>query len=624
MHIRTVSELKKIVDSLTRIEQGIEVQIKVCAGTGCRVAGAFEVYDALIEQARLQKLPVEISFDSCLDNKSNAVIGLTGCQGMCQGGPLVSVGEKLYLEARPTDAARILAVAFNNNNIPAMELGSADSKTPVLKSSIPFYRHQTPVVLSHCGDLYPQSIRSYLLAKGFAALEKCFSLSPSDVIFEIEKSGLRGRGGGGFPTGRKWRACSESDARGRYIVCNGDEGDPGAFMDCALMEGNPFLVIEGLIIGGYAIGAKQGFIYVRNEYPVAVQRLQHAINECLKVGLLGENILQSGYDFSVQIIRGGGAFVCGESSALMRSIEGKVGEPNSKYIRSTEKGLFEQPTVLNNVETLATVPYIVQHGSDKFRSIGTKKSPGTKAFCLAGAIKNTGLIEVPMGISLRDVIFKLGGGMPEGRSFKAVQTGGPSGGCLSESQLDLPVDFDVLYNAGSMMGSGGMIILDERSCIVDFAKFFTQFLLGESCGKCVPCREGLVQLHIMLTAVTKGVATLRTLDEIEKLATEISKSALCGLGKSASNPVISALQNFREEFVVHIEKKRCQAGVCTKLTTFVIDSYICTGCMRCKKSCPVNAIEGEMRLPHTIDENVCIRCGACRLACPEDAVAVQM
>lgn len=624
MHIRTADDLAHWVDDLRHQLNDIQTQIKVCGGAGCRAAGSQKVFDALVRAAQEQKLSTEISFEKCIESKSALLVGTTGCQGLCQSAPLVTANEQLFVHVQPNDATAVLNAALEKEAAPdaLFYYDNATDRRISAKAEIPFFNAQTKISLDGCGELFSDSLASYVLWGGFESLVRALEITPEKIIEIIESSGLRGRGGGGFLTGRKWRSCVSAIGDERFIVCNGDEGDPGAFMDCALMEGNPYSIIEGMLIGAKAIGAHRGYIYVRNEYPVAVAHLRNAILQCKKVGLIGDDILGSGFAFELNIVRGGGAFVCGESSALMRSIEGKIGEPNSKYIRSTEQGLFGKPTVLNNVETFACIPKIINHGSEAFASIGTTSSKGTKAFCLAGRVVNTGLVEVPMGTTLRRIIFDIGGGIQNGRTFKAVQTGGPSGGCLPEAKLDMQVDFEQLSDAGSMMGSGGMIVMDDHSCMVDVAKYFTTFLMHESCGKCVPCREGLFQLHTKLSAITKGVATLHTLNEIEYLANEISLSALCGLGKSAPNPVLSAISNFRDEFVTHIKYKRCEAGVCTGLTTFIIDTATCTGCMRCKKVCPVNAIDGEAKAPHVIDASVCIRCGACRQECSDDAVVV--
>jgi NADH:ubiquinone oxidoreductase subunit F (NADH-binding) len=447
-------------------------------------------------------------------------------------------------------------------------------------------------------------------------------MTPDEVLSEVEKAHLRGRGGGGFDAGRKWRSCVNAGGDERYLLCNGDEGDPGAFMDRSIMEGDPHGVIEGMIIGAYAIGAKEGYIYVRNEYPLAVKHLQNAIEDLEETGLLGENILGTGFSFDIKINRGGGAFVCGESSALMRSIEGKVGEPRAKYIHATDRGLYDKPTVLNNVETWINVPLIIEKGADWFTAFGTNGSKGTKAFSLVGKVKNTGLVEVPMGTVLREIIYDIGKGIIGDRPFKAVQTGGPSGGCLPESLLDLPVDFDTLTGAGSMMGSGGMIVMDDRTCMVDVARYFTEFLLDESCGKCVPCREGLYQLGIILDNICRGEGKEGDIETILKVCKTIQHASLCALGKSAPNPVLSTIKYFREEYEAHIRDRKCPAGVCKELIEYIINDN-CTGCMACAKVCPAAAIEGEKKERHNIVQEKCIRCGSCIHACKFDAITVE-
>ena len=446
-------------------------------------------------------------------------------------------------------------------------------------------------------------------------------MTTDEVIDEITKSGLRGRGGGGFSAGKKWRTCKDVESDTHYVICNGDEGDPGAFMDRSIMEGDPHAVLEGMMIAAYAIGAKQGYIYVREEYPLAVTHLQKAINDCREYGLLGDGVLGTDFSFDIRIARGAGAFVCGESSALMKSVAGEVGEPRDKYIRSVVKGLYDKPTVLNNVETFVNVPIIIDKGAEWFRKIGTAGSSGTKVFSLVGKVRNTGLIEVPMGITLREIIYDIGGGIINDRPFKAVQTGGPSGGCLPESKLDLPVDFDTLTDAGAMMGSGGMIVMDDRTCIVDVAKYFLSFLVKESCGKCVPCREGLYQLHQMTVKVSEGKATEAELAKMEKLSEMVIVGSLCGLGKSGPNPLLSTIKYFRDEYLAHIRDKKCPAGVCRDLIRYdILDN--CTGCMACISACAVSAITGKKKEVHIIDQNKCTKCGACEAVCTYDAIRV--
>jgi len=624
MRIKTAKDLEKLRKQLVAADRNVEIRILVCSGTGCAASGAFEVYDALVAEAKKARLGLQVELAPCAEKKGARLAALTGCQGFCQVGPLVQImpADILYTGVAPKHAAQIIEQTVKGGEVIERLLYKDPSTGARLRNrdAIPFYKGQRLVALEGCGRIAADSLDSYLAAGGFASLVKALALKPSKVIEEVERSGLRGRGGGGFPTGRKWRSCVEAEGDERFVICNGDEGDPGAFMDCCIMEGDPYRVLEGMAICAHAVGSRRGFIYVRNEYPRAVERLTRAIEACRAAGLLGDGILGSDLSFDIRISRGGGAFVCGESTALMRSIEGNVGEPRAKYIRSVQRGLYDKPTVLNNVETFACVPAIIREGGKWFASMGTKRSPGTKAFCLVGKVVNTGLIEVPMGTKLRDVIFGVGGGIIDGRPFKAVQTGGPSGGCLPEGQLDLPVDFDELTRAGSMMGSGGMIVMDDRTCMVDVAKYFLGFLLEESCGKCVPCREGIFQLHQLLRKICEGEGEAGDLVKIERLAEDVQVGSLCGLGKSAPNPVLSTLRNFREEYRTHIDEKRCPAGVCRKITTFWIDPEKCTGCMLCKKACPTAAISGTKKKPHVIDESLCTQCGACRLVCKDDAV----
>jgi NADH:ubiquinone oxidoreductase subunit F (NADH-binding)/(2Fe-2S) ferredoxin len=490
---------------------------------------------------------------------------------------------------------------------------------------IPFYNKQVRQVMAGCGMLDPRSIEEYIAIGGYQALSKALtSMTPDDVIDVVIKSDLRGRGGAGFRTGWKWKVTREAEGDARYVIANGDEGDPGAFMNRSLMEGDPHAIIEGMVIGAYAIGkVRNGYIYVRDEYPLAVSNLNIALEQAREYGLLGEDILGTGFDLDIKVVRGAGAFVCGESSALMQSVEGKVGEPRPKHYHATDRGLWDLPTALNNVETWANIPLIINKGAEWFASLGTENSKGTKTFCLAGRIENTGLIEVPMGITLREIIYDIGGGIPGGREFKAVQTGGPSGGCIPASLLDLPVDYDSLAEAGSMMGSGGMIVMDEHTCMVDIARYFLEFLKEESCGKCSPCREGIRRMLEILTRITEGQGEMSDLDELDRLAQTVQTASLCGLGKSAPNPVISTLRYFRDEYVTHIKDKKCPAGVCKALIEYYIIEDKCPGCGLCRRKCPQEAISGEKKEAHVIDQALCIKCGICKDVCKFDAVGVR-
>jgi NADH-quinone oxidoreductase subunit F len=493
---------------------------------------------------------------------------------------------------------------------------------PILKEiDIPFYRLQNRFLLGQNLVIDPTSIDDYIAQGGYKALWKALTqMSPEQIIDEVKLSGLRGRGGGGFPTGRKWESCRKAEDLIKYVICNADEGDPGAYMDRSLLEGNPHKILEGMIIGAYAIGAQQGYIYVRNEYPLAVTHATQALKDAHKYGFLGEDIFGSGFDFDVKITRGGGAFVCGESSALMASLEGRPGEPRAKYVHTVEKGLFDLPTNLNNVESWANVPMIIRDGASKFAQVGTEGSKGTKIFSLVGKINNTGLVEVPMGMTLREIIFDIGGGVPDGKAFKAVQTGGPSGGCLPERMLDLPVDFDALTKAGSMMGSGGMIVMDEENCMVDVARYFVTFLEEESCGKCTPCREGLRRMKDILTDVCEGRGKEDSIEQLERLSVAMKAASLCELGRTAANPVLTTIQYFRDEYETHIRKKKCPAFVCRQLVNYSILAKKCTGCQACVRVCPAHCISGKKKKVHEIDQALCIHCGSCFDVCRFDAV----
>lgn len=551
-----------------------------------------------------------------------------GCRGLCAMGPVVLIEPSglFYVGVQPADVPELVEETLVKGRV----VSRLTYKEPATHQAIcryediPFYRKQVRRVMRRCGMIDPQSIDEYIATGGYQALAKVLSsMTPEQVIEEVKRSGLRGRGGAGFPTGQKWEQARKAEGEPKFVVANGDEGDPGAFMNRSLMEGDPHSIIEGMIIGAYAVGAHQGFIYVRDEYPLAVHNLTGAIEQAREYGLLGTDILGTGFDFDIKIVRGAGAFVCGESSALMQSVEGKVGEPRPKHIHATEQGLWDRPTVLNNVETWANIPLIINNGAEWFASVGTERSKGTKTFCLVGQVENTGLIEVPLGITLREIIYDIGGGIRGGRQFKAVQTGGPSGGCIPASLLDLPVDYDALVEAGSMMGSGGMIVMDDHTCMVDVARYFLDFLKEESCGKCVPCREGIRRMLEILTRITEGQGTLKDLDTLEGLANVVKSASLCGLGKSAPNPVLSTLRYFRDEYIAHVVDRQCPARVCKALITYFINAEKCTGCGLCRRKCPREAISGERKQAHVIDQTLCIKCGVCFDVCKFDAVEVR-
>ncbi|MBN1837321.1 MAG: 4Fe-4S binding protein [Spirochaetales bacterium] len=593
--------------------------VRVCIGTGCAAKGSRRLYELFCEAA--QEAAKHNGRSVKVEAKS------VGCHGLCERGPIVVIEPEgiLYQQVEEPDVAEIFRETVLGGRVVERLLyeDPATKKKATTADEIPFYNVQRRIVLEQNGRIDPTSIDDYIAVGGYAALAKALTtMEPEAVIQEVEISGLRGRGGGGFPTGRKWRSAREAPSAdgGRYVICNGDEGDPGAFMDRSVMEGNPHSVLEGLIIGGYAVGANRGYIYVRNEYPLAVEHLKGAIARAGEYGLLGEDILGSGFSFDIRINRGGGAFVCGESTALMASLEGRTGEPRAKYIHTVESGLNGRPTVLNNVETWTNIPHIVREGGKWFASIGTATSKGTKVFSLVGKIENTGLVEVPMGITLREIVEKIGGGVKDGKGFKAVQTGGPSGGCIPAAHLDAPVDFDELTRLGSMMGSGGMIVMDEETCMVNVAKYFFTFLKSESCGKCTPCREGIAQALHILERITHGEGEPADIPKLEALAELLSEASLCALGKTAANPVLSTLRYFREEYEEHILNKRCPAKECKGLFLYEIDPEICTGCGICRKACPVQAITGERKVAHVIHQEICTRCGTCYAKCPFGAI----
>jgi len=590
--------------------------ISLCAGSGCGAYGTNEVRDALEKEVSQNGL------------KEKVDIKVTGCHGFCEKGPIMVIHPEgtFYSQVKVEDVPEIVAETLVNKQLVERLI----YKDPVSKQKIsreaevPFYSHQHRLIFGNNGLIDPTNIDDYIAMEGYSALPKTlFSMSPEEVIDTIKKSGLRGRGGGGFPTGIKWDSCRKAHGEPKYVMCNADEGDPGAYMDRSLLEGNPHSVLEGMVIGAYAIGSNEGFIYVRNEYPLAVKNIDIAIKQAEDCGLLGEDILGSGFDFKVKISRGGGAFVCGESSALMRSLAGKVGRPRAKYIHTVEKGYQELPSTLNNVETWANVPLIISKGADYYASIGTEKSKGTKIFSLVGKVKNTGLVEVPMGTSLRTIIYDIGGGILKNKKFKAVQTGGPSGGCIPEALLDLPVDFEKLTQAGSMMGSGGMIVMDQDNCMVDVARYFLEFLQEESCGQCVPCREGVTRLLQVLTDICAGEGKDGDIELLEDIADTLHKLSLCALGGTAANPILTTLTYFRDEYLEHIHHKKCRAGVCKGLFYYEIDEETCNGCHVCFRKCPQEAIYGEKKEPHTIDQEKCIHCTICYEACKFDAILIK-
>ena len=617
MRIESPAGLKKLQKELLAKDKQHKKKVMICCGPGCLASGA----DKLVSEFRSQLKRKKIKGFKVEAMKE------TGCHGFCEQGPLVVIEPKgtFYTKVQPKDVKDIISSSIAKDETVERLLYKDPKTGQRIKDyhHIDFYAKQHRIALRNLGRIDQYSIDEYIMFGGYQALAKVLTkMSPDEVIDEMKTSGLRGRGGAGFPAGRKWESCAKADDWPHYVVCNGDEGDPGAFMDRSIMEGDPHSVLEGMIICAYAVGSQNGYIYVREEYPLAVENLQMALDQAREMGLLGENIFGTDFSFDIRISRGAGAFVCGESSALMKSVAGEVGEPRAKYVRSVLKGLHDKPTVLNNVESYANVPVILDKGGKWFASIGTHKSTGTKAFSLVGKVRNTGLIEVPMGTTLREIIYDIGGGILDDRPLKAVQTGGPSGGCLPEDKLDLPVDFDTLTEAYSMMGSGGMIVMDDHTCVVDVAKYFLSFLVEESCGKCVPCREGLYQLHALANKITDGRATEDDLDLMDKLSNNIIIGSLCGLGKSGPNPFVSTVRYFRDEYLTHIRDHKCPAGVCPALIRFDIIPEKCDGCMACIHACAVNAISGRKGKVHVIDQDLCTKCGACKAVCRRHAVEV--
>ena len=623
-------ESKQMLDQLRdvnkeRIEKS-KCRVLICAGTGCLASGSGEIYEKI--KALIGENPdVEVHFGPEIAHGDGPMeVKKSGCHGFCEMGPLMRIEPLgvLYTKVKLDDCEEIFEKTIKNGEIVDRLIYKQNGMEYPKQEEIPFYKKQTRLVLENCGRIDAEHIGESLANDGYQAFAKAlFEMTPAEVVDVVMESNLRGRGGGGFQTGYKWKQVARQEEKIRYVVCNGDEGDPGAFMDRSIMEGDPHKMIEGMMIAAYAVGAQEGYIYVRAEYPLAISRLRKAIQDAEEAGLLGDNILGTDFSFRLHINRGAGAFVCGEGSALTASIEGNRGMPRVKPPRTVEKGLFEKPTVLNNVETYANVPMIILNGAQWYKGIGVESSPGTKAFAITGSVKNTGLIEVPMGTTLREVIFDIGGGIKGDGEFKAVQIGGPSGGCLMTPQLDVSLDFDSLKKLGAMIGSGGLVVMDSNTCMVEVARFFMNFTQNESCGKCVPCREGTKRMLEILERIVAGQGKVEDLDMLEELATTITDTALCGLGKSAALPVMSTLKLFREEYLEHVVDKKCKSGTCTALRTYVIDPEKCKGCSKCARNCPVGAISGQIKEPFTIDASVCIKCGACESSCPFGAIHVE-
>ena len=589
------------------------MHVLVCGGTGCVSSDSMKIVENFKKQIKAAGLAEEVQ------------VVATGCFGFCEKGPIVKIHPDniLYVEVKPEDTQEIV----NEHCIKGRTVDRLLYVEPTFEQRIsehkdmPFYKKQLRIALRNCGAIDPENIDEYISADGYQALGKILTdMTPAQVVDTVKLSGLRGRGGGGFPTGMKWDFASRYSADQKYVICNADEGDPGAFMDRSILEGDPHSVLEAMAIAGYAIGATKGYIYIRAEYPLAIKRLEIAIKQAYEYGLLGKDLFDSGFDFDIQLRFGAGAFVCGEETSLIKSIEGQRGEPTNKPPFPAEKGLWQKPTIVNNVETLANVPVIFLKGAEWFSSVGTAKSKGTKVFALAGKVNNVGLVEVPMGMTLREIIYDIGGGIKGGKEFKAVQTGGPSGGCITKANLDTPIDYDNLIAIGSMMGSGGMIVMDEDDCMVNIAKFYLEFTMDESCGKCTACRVGNKRLHEMLTRITEGKATPDCIEELKELSVIIKDTALCGLGQTSPNPVLSTINHFIDEYKAHVFEKRCPAGVCQALSVYTIIEDKCIGCTACARACPVKCISGSVKKPHVIDQSKCIKCGACLKACAFSAV----
>jgi NADH:ubiquinone oxidoreductase subunit F (NADH-binding)/(2Fe-2S) ferredoxin/NAD-dependent dihydropyrimidine dehydrogenase PreA subunit len=612
----SVKELEALREQINGQREGVETTIVIGGGTCGQASGCLPVVEAVKDQLARQGLA------------ETTYVRMTGCHGFCEQEPVMVIEPKglFYCHVAAEDAGEIVALSVARNEVVDRLLYTDPLSGQKVRtvSEVPFYAAQDRVLLSQNNRVDPCSIEDYIAAGGYSALAKVLTgCEPDEVIAEVKASGLRGRGGGGFSTGRKWELCKAAEGEERFVICNADEGDPGAYMDRSLLEGNPHAVIEGMLIAAYAIGARYGYIYVRHEYPLAVRHARLALEQASEYGLLGENILGTDFSFDIRVARGAGAFICGESTALMASLEGGVGEPRPKDVHTVEEGLYKRPSSLNNVETLANIPGIINNGAAWFAAKGTEGSKGTKIFALTGQVQNTGLVEVAMGTPLRTIVFDIGGGASDGVQVKAVQTGGPSGGCLPVDLFDLPVDFDTLAEAGSMVGSGGMVVMDERTCMVDVAKYFLRFLQDESCGKCIPCRLGIARMLEIVTDISEGRGRPEQLDLLEELAETVAEASLCALGKTAPNPVLSTLRYFREEYEAHIHEKRCPAGVCRALVRYEIDREKCTGCGACLRACPHDAISGAKTEPHIIDPAACVKCGICRDTCKFEAVVVR-
>ncbi len=625
--------LEQMAAGFAKRSAALKRRIIICGGTGCLANGALQVRKAIINELEKVGLHTVVSLQDEPEEGAAAqtYFSKSGCQGFCQVGPILRIEPEgiFYGRVKPEDAAEIVAVSVQGGEVidRLCFVNPATGKRAHYENQIDFYTRQNRIVLKNC-TIDPEDVAEYIHAGGyFGARKALLEMTPEQICQTIIEAGLRGRGGGGFPTGLKWKFALASESEKKYVICNGDEGDPGAFMDRSVLEGNPHAVLEGMVIAGRAIGADEGVVYVRTEYPLAVTRMRQAIEVAQKNGLLGENLFGSGCNFAVRIMEGAGAFVCGEETALIASIEGKRGMPMPKPPFPAQSGLYGKPTVINNVETLASVPYILREGTANYRAVGTEKSPGTKTFALTGHVANTGLIEVPFGTTLREIVYHIGGGVTDnngkvtGEDFKAVQIGGPSGGCLTPAMLDMPIDFDSLKSAGAMVGSGGLVVMNNSTCMVKIARFFMQFTQNESCGKCVPCREGTRQMLILLDDIIEGRATLETLELLEQVAQAVQLGSLCGLGKTAPNPVLSTLRYFREEYESHVLKKFCPTGECKALARPQIEAAKCRGCTACLRVCPVGAITGSLKQPHQIDPEKCIKCGACKTACRFAAIS---